>query len=441
MRKSLITLSLLTLLTGTKVSAQTTALSPYSRYGIGDISPFTNAAQVGMGGLSTGFASNNFTNLSNPAANVFLDKPIFDFAVKSQQVTISTDADSRKLKTTYINHFAYAFPVKNKFCLSVGLVPYSRIGYTTTSTEALNDSATVTYKYKGSGGINKAFIGSAYKLLNRKDSTVLSIGFNLNYVFGTMHKEARTYFPSDQNYNDSKEVLYTSVRDVSFDLGSYFSFYPNPSKSLKVNFGATLGIGTKLRSSQEQLLETFFTSYGGAEYAIDTIVYQKTEGGSIKLPTAISLGSSIVYKDKWVLGIDYRTQNWSSFTQNLSSNVILDNITNSSQILLGVQFTPRPNAAPKSNFFTLINYRAGYRMEKTYVVVKGEQISGNAFSVGLGIPLKRSNSLSRINISYESFTRGTTANSLLKEQYSNFVIGVSIAPSNIDRWFYKRKYD
>jgi len=429
------------LLTATGALAQTTSLSPYSRYGIGDLNLQINAAQTGMGGLSTGFAANNFLNLSNPAANAFLEKPVFDFATKTETLTLSSSNESKKLRTTYINHFAYAFPVKNKFCFSVGLVPYSRIGYSLTASETINDSTSASYQYKGSGGINRAFVGSALKLFNRNDSTVLSVGFNMNYMFGSIKKEARVFFPSSQNYFDAKEVIYTSIKDLAFDLGAYFSFYPNRAKSLKVNVGASYGIGTQLKTSQEQLIETFYSYYSGTEYAIDTVLSRINNSGSIDLPSSYSIGASVVYKNKWVFGADYRSQNWSGFSQNLATSTILASIKNSSQFGLGIQFTPKPNPGPKANFFTLINYRVGFRGEKGYAEVKGMQLAGTAWTAGIGVPFKRSNSLSRINVSYELLTRGTTNNGLLQEKYGNLVIGISIAPNNIDRWFYKRKYD
>ncbi|MES2629723.1 MAG: hypothetical protein V4616_12210 [Bacteroidota bacterium] len=425
--------------TGTAV-AQTTSISPYSRFGLGDINPSVGAAQFGLGGLGTGYADNTFINLSNPATPAFLSKMTFDAGIRHNNLYLSGNAGSEHVTTTYINHFAYAFKVKDKYCLTAGLLPYSRFGYTINDTRTV-DTLQMDIRYTGTGGINRAFLGNSYKILNRKDSTQLSVGFNANFLFGTIGREVKSYLPYTSNYFNTRSQVYSTVHDVTFDIGTYFSFYPNREKPLKLNFGATYTFGTSLKTSQEVIKQTFITNALLNEFPVDTIDYFKDTKGSITIPQTISLGASMVYKDRWVVGVDYRTQTWSQFSQDLRGSFITNDLKNSSQVSVGVQFTPKTFSAAKTSLFKLMNYRIGYRYENTYIQVKGEQISGNAFTGGLGIPLRRSNSLTRINIGYEMYTRGTTSNNLLKERYTNLVIGVSLSPNVLDRWFYKTKYD
>lgn len=422
-------------------SAQNTNLSPYSRFGLGDINPSLTTAQFGMGGLGTGYADNAFVNLSNPAAGAFLSKTLFDFGLKTSSVELTTSTQSQKLSTTYINHFVYAFPVKNKYCLTAGLVPYTRVGYRVNDKTAINDSTTANFVYTGNGGLNRAFIGNSYKVLNIKDSTVLSFGLNINFMFGTIDKESRAYFPENQYFFNTKSTVYTTVHDLSFDMGTYFSFYPNKLKPVKVNVGATYSLATSLRATQEIHKETFVTNIVGNEFTVDTIQYLKDNNGSITLPQSLSLGASVVINNRWIIGADYRAQDWSTFKQDLNSTVIKDDLRNATQLSAGIQFTPKPLVVGKSSFFNFMNYRVGFRSESNYIQVRNTQIKGNAFSAGIGIPLRKSNSLTRINIGYEYMSRGTTSNNLIKENYSTFMFGVSLAPVTADRWFYKRKYD
>lgn len=424
----------------TTVVAQTTNLSPYSRYGLGDMNTSVTAAQFGMGGLGSGYADNTFVGLSNPATTAFLARTTFDFGLRYSGLTMSSNSESQKLSTTYVNHFIYAFSVKEKYCLTAGMVPYTRFGYTINDSY-LVDSTEVNMKYTGTGGINRAFLGNAYKVYNHKDSTVLSIGLNMNFLFGTLNQQSRAYFPTGANYFNTRNQIYSNVHDISFDLGTYFSFYPNKAKNLKVNLGAVYSFATNLRTSQEVLNETFITNTFGNEFPVDTVSFYSDNKGSISLPQSFSIGASVLYDNRWVFGIDYRTQSWSNFSQNLNNTIIKDDLKNSSQLSVGIQFTPKQLQVVKSSVFNYINYRVGFRMDNTYIQVRNSQIKGTALTAGLGIPLKRSNSLTRINLGYEMSTRGTTDNNLLKEKYSTFVIGLSLSPSNIDRWFYKRKYD
>jgi len=65
--------------------------SPYSRYGLGDISPKSNIVSRGMGGIVAGFSDYQSVNFTNPASYGNLKTTIFDVGI---------EADSRTLKST-----------------------------------------------------------------------------------------------------------------------------------------------------------------------------------------------------------------------------------------------------------------------------------------------------------------------------------------------------
>ena len=80
-------------------------------------------------------------------------------------------------------------------------------------------------------------------------------------------------------------------------------------------------------------------------------------------------------------------------------------------------------------------YKAGLRYENTGLVINNKTITDAAFTLGISLPLK--NTFSSLNLSFEHGSRGTTANSLVRENYNLFSIGLSFN----DRWFVKRKYN
>ena len=53
---------------GLQMSAKAQENSPYSRYGLGDLTPNHNVFTRGMGGISAGIAERNVINFTNPAS-------------------------------------------------------------------------------------------------------------------------------------------------------------------------------------------------------------------------------------------------------------------------------------------------------------------------------------------------------------------------------------
>lgn len=55
--------------------------------------------------------------------------------------------------------------------------------------------------------------------------------------------------------------------------------------------------------------------------------------------------------------------------------------------------------------------------------------------MGLGLPV--GNAFSSINLGFEYGRRGTTFDGLIKENYANVFLSLSLS----DKWFVKRKYE
>lgn len=68
-------------------TAQTGSLSPYSRYGIGDILPEGFTTNSSMGGIGAGILSGNQINFINPASYAFDTITIFDFGGERRNPT------------------------------------------------------------------------------------------------------------------------------------------------------------------------------------------------------------------------------------------------------------------------------------------------------------------------------------------------------------------
>ena len=136
--------------------------------------------------------------------------------------------------------------------------------------------------------------------------------------------------------------------------------------------------------------------------------------------------------NKWLLVANYSSQNWSDYQLEFEE-IEEDFLENSTCFSTGLQYTPDYNSATK--YWKKINYRIGSRMDKSYLNLNGNQISEKALSLGLGFPVKRSNTF--FNIAMEIGEKGTTEDDLIKEQFIRFNFGVTFKGI----WFVKRKYD
>jgi hypothetical protein len=82
-----------------------------------------------------------------------------------------------------------------------------------------------------------------------------------------------------------------------------------------------------------------------------------------------------------------------------------------------------------------VTYRAGFRYEKTGLVIRQESIKDYAFTGGFGFPL--GGLFSNINLGVEYGRRGTAKANLVEENYTNVIMSFSFN----DKWFVRSKYD
>ena len=154
---------------------------------------------------------------------------------------------------------------------------------------------------------------------------------------------------------------------------------------------------------------------------------------TIVMPSKISAGASYS-SEKLLLVANYSSQNWSDY-QFLIDGVAVeeDHLKNNMCYSGGIQFTPDYNAHNK--YWKKIQYRVGGRYNKTYLNLRNNQLTETSLTLGLGLPVKRTNTF--YNLSMEIGGKGTTEDKLIKEQFIRFTFGVTFKGI----WFVKRKYD
>jgi hypothetical protein len=404
-------------------NAQTRIGSPYSRYGLGDLQSNKYMRNISMGGISYGFRDSTSVNFTNPASYTEFDTTsfVFETGVNSQFVELSTNDQMQGSNYTSLSHLVMGFPVNKWWGASIGLLPFSSVGYKISDYETMPNVGKIKYLYEGSGGLNQFYVGNAFRI---KD---LSVGFNAAYIFGTLDKTRTVSFPDSINILAIRLRNSTLINNFLFTYGVQYQKKLN--NGIKIGLGLVCSASTNLKARQDSLAYRFITAGTGYESIKDTIINTQNTKGEIVLPMSIGGGFTIGKSDKWMVGMDYQTQGW----KNYSAFGEKDSLKNSWMASVGAEFTPSHTSI--SNYWKRVHYRIGGRYNQTYLQLRDNQLSEYAVSFGLGFPLKRSKT--SINVGFELGQRGTTENNLIKEQFGRVILSFSI----YEFWFYKKKFD
>ncbi|HSW67808.1 MAG TPA: hypothetical protein VLH16_04440, partial [Bacteroidales bacterium] len=104
--------------------AQTRIISPYSRFGIGDLHQSNHATILGMGGTNAAFSMPGVINNSNPASYAaFLPQTfLFDVALTGRLSDLQTTTLRQSTNHLALGHILMGFPVTQHWKASVGVV-------------------------------------------------------------------------------------------------------------------------------------------------------------------------------------------------------------------------------------------------------------------------------------------------------------------------------
>lgn len=429
-----------------KLSAQETGISPYSRIGLGDINNGHSPAYNTMGGASVALSDFNLLNISNPASysSMLRHMPIFEIDGNSQFLTLNSNSGEGKLTATTFTKLALGIPVNNRMGISLGVLPYTTTGYDISSTNDEPNIGDVTYSFNGKGGLNRTYLGAGYKIIN-KDSVSLSLGFNFSFLFGNIEKTRRVEFPDDDKALNT--LLSQSTNNYGFDFEFGMQYNQMITNKFSYSLGATFSTGSKLISTRDEFFGTY-TNFSSVQITRDTLLFTSDNKGEINIPLNIKVGAAVKLNNSLEIAAQYQMQDWTSYKEDFEKSSASDSLLASSSISLGLRYNPSNVFNTSAKYYEKIQYRLGFRYEKSPLQFNNTQINEFGTSFGLGLPIKPSStsknefkSLSMINVGVDFGSRGTTENGLIKENFTTVYFGISIMPQVRNRWFVKRKFD
>ena len=448
-------LLLFVLMLGFVYKGQDLNTSPYTRFGIGELTPLSTTHYASMGGIGVSFSDFSYINVSNPATYSALKKnnPLFDLGISAKFSSYKAKFDgvmnSSSGSNTALNNMLIGLPISKTTGITLGIMPFSTTGFNITSTELLG-ADTVNYNYTGDGSVNRILLGIGHDFVNRGDTTRFSLGLNTSYLFGTIDRNNSVIFQESSYYN-SRVQNRMSLSGFSFDAGlHYYQEIKGKSENDKWywQFGASQTFESVINAKRDYYAYSFTYNFSVQEIPKDTLEYFQDELGTVSLPDKFCIGANIgrnkQNKNVWSLGIQYSIYNWDLYQENFDIMVNdYQSLAQMTELSLGGRFTPSLDFSSKNkNSFQKSTYSLGFKYGNSFIEIDDEQLTNYGMTFGISIPLISSRSLSRINLGFELGKLGTLNNGLIEDNYLRCSIGFSLAPdARYDRWFKKRKYD
>ena len=407
----IITLSVLAL---SDAWAQRMSLSPYSRYGYGELENGSFGAARSMGGLGYGLRSSGQINALNPASYTAIDSLTFmmELGVSGKVQGLHTDAGQFNRVSGMLDYVAFQMPVTRWMALSFGLNPRSTVGYDYQVNQQLDtrertDSVRAQQDYSGDGGVSQVYLGLSFDILDR-----VALGVNAHYLFGELEHTRRVSFPEEDLYLPTDQTTTLKVSSFTVDFGLQ---YHQPLRKGKDELMVGAAYALKLPMNFRGHTVT---------YTNDTVATAEVTG--FEFPQTVGAGVAYRWADRLTVGLDYE---WKDFSHALFYNTT-DTLVTRSRVALGAEYV---HDVLSKKYYERIRFRAGVSYANSYVRVNGFSYGQWTVTLGLGFPLPSTKTV--LNVHFEYGHAGSLQQTLLVDQYFRFGLGVSLN----ELWFVKRK--
>jgi hypothetical protein len=384
--------------------AQNATSSPTSRFGYGELNNNLPGAYRGMGGVGIGMRSNKVINPAQPASYTSCDSMTFMFDIAGSLLyTNYGDSYGQSNKVNgNLEYMTMQFPIwRQHIAMSLGVTPYSAVGYNFALTDSINQDYYYSQKYRGTGGFTQVYGGLSANICDW-----VALGVNVYYMFGNIEQSRGLSF-TDATMDSVQMVERLSANSLRLRYGmQVFHTFGKHT----VNMGAVYENKQPFsRMNYEQIEMT----------TADTISNIST---GFDMPMMYGVGLSYSYANRWLIGADYMCHDWANAnyfgqTQSLKKR---------HRMALGAEYRNDPTSR---KYVDQIYWRLGVNYTTAYTNRYNEAEWG--VSMGVGFPLRTAGTV--INTTLEYGKRGTR--NVLSENYLRLVVNASIS----EHWFFKRK--
>lgn len=407
------------------------AYSPYSIFGIGDISKEGTAYNKSMGGTGIATRNNRVINYLNPAAVTARDSLSFmaDFGLV-QQNTLYRQGDLKSGNNTFnIYDFIMTFPIYRSSAFMVGITPYSDIGYDfstiETNPDIIGNTGNIEYDSYGTGSVYQAFIGAGVTFWKR-----LSVGAEAIYYFGNLDKVTNMNY-SDDSYRSLNSGSELMIRGVTGKFG--LQYEQNLGGNLSMVIGATYKLSTGMKGYATNYRYAVQSSVTDSlRHHVDTLA-----ASGLRFGDELGVGISIRGGDKWNAEFNYLRSDWRKSGMDKAAGFAVNGesvftTTVSQSFRAGFEYVPNRNDI--RYYMKTCSYRLGFYYDRAYYKLDGNNVNSMGVTLGITLPVFKYHN--GISLGVDLGQRASTRNDMIRERYATFVIGFNIH----DLWFRKIQY-
>lgn len=399
--------------------------TPYSMYGYGILGDRATSMQRQMGGIGYAMHSGRQINVMNPASYASIDSLTFLFDMGADLTFLWSKEGETKESSTGggLDYVTMQFPVGRHFGASIGMLPYSGVGYSFGS-----DIAHGARENQGSGGINMAYLGFAANWFG------VGLGFNVSYNFGTIVNDLYS------NPANSGQTLFEHVMEIrDWDVNIGLQYTAPLSRYDALTIGATYSPKKSLHGkSWATIQETQQESYP------DTVGYLNL-AGNYYMPNSIGAGINYTHEkvSRLMVEADVTYQMWSKAKYSemtgfkdpnyptVSPDVVFSGMDfyDRLKVAAGAEFVPKV----RGSYMERVAYRLGGYFCNDYLNILGNRVREYGVTCGFGFHTPQDKTI--INVGFEWKHRTTTPTVLISENYFNITLGLNFN----ELWFWQRK--
>lgn len=387
------------------VWAQNATSSPSSRFGYGELNDNLPGAYRAMGGVGTGMRSNKAINPAQPASYTACDSLTFMFDIAGSFLyTNYGDINGQCNKVNgNLEYITMQFPLWRRYvAMSVGVNPYSAVGYNFALSSSIDSAYHYTKNYSGEGGFTQVYGGLSVNICDW-----VALGANVYYMFGeTTQKRALNF--DDANIKSVEQGDYLRVNSLRLRYGAQF-FHTFGKHN--VVLGGMFEAKQRFSKCEYKQIENNTN---------DTVLSMDT---GFEMPMVYGAGLSYSYDNRLTIALDYQCQDWSKVLYFNSQ----DELSSRHRWAVGVEYRNDPTSR---KFVDRMYWRMGANYTTSYTNQYNQP--NIAITMGFGFPLRTIGTV--VNTTFEYGRRGF-GETPLNENYLRFVVNAAIA----EHWFFKRK--
>ena len=408
------------------------AYSPYSIFGIGNISKEGTAFNKSMGGVGIATRNKRFINYMNPAAVTARDSLAFmgDFGL-SQSNTAFSQGDLKSAKNTFnIYDFVLSFPIYRSSAFMVGITPYSDVGYDfssiITDQEIIGQTGNITEDSYGTGSIYQLFAGAGATFWKS-----FSVGAEVIFMFGNLDKVTNMNF-SNSSYRSLNSGNELTIRGITGKFG--LQYEQKLGGNISMIAGATYRMGSKVRGYAVDY------RYATQSSVTDTLRYNTDtlKNSGLRFGDEIGVGIAIKGGDRWCAEFNYTRSDWRNTGMDKAagfSGIGKSSFSTTVSNSFRAGFEIVPNRNDIRYYFRRCAYRAGVYYEQSYYKLDGNNVNSLGLTLGITLPVYKW--YNGISLGVDLGQRASKKGDMIRERYATFNIGFNIH----DIWFQKPRYN